>query len=406
LSLEIATCSSHDELAEALNAIGHYFGNQNTVEDAERFAQWIEVDRMHAARENGRAIGSAGAFTYELSVPGGATVPSAGVTVVGVLPTHRRRGVLTAMMRAQLDDVRARGESVAWLWASESTIYGRFGYGVASLVGKIELPRERTAFALPFEPRGTIRFVEADEALATFPGIQERALRERPGMFRRSRAWWETRRIADDPARRPSGLGPLHRMLLEIDGAPEAYAFYRVAPAFDSFVAIGSINVREAIGATPEALASVWRYLLDIDWTATVKAELLPIDHPLFLLLAEPRRMQMTLGDGLWVRLVDVGAALSARAYASDEPLVLDVRDAFCDWNAGRWRLAGGSAERTNDDAGLALDVADLGSVYLGGFTWHDLRAALRVDERVPGAVERADRVFGSWPKPWCPEIF
>jgi predicted acetyltransferase len=406
LSLEIATCSSHDELAEALNAIGHYFGNQNTVEDAERFAQWIEVDRMHAARENGRAIGSAGAFTYELSVPGGATVPSAGVTVVGVLPTHRRRGVLTAMMRAQLDDVRARGESVAWLWASESTIYGRFGYGVASLVGKIELPRERTAFALPFEPRGTIRFVEADEALATFPGIQERALRERPGMFRRSRAWWETRRIADDPARRPSGLGPLHRMLLEIDGAPEAYAFYRVAPAFDSFVAIGSINVREAIGATPEALASVWRYLLDIDWTATVKAELLPIDHPLFLLLAEPRRMQMTLGDGLWVRLVDVGAALSARAYASDEPLVLDVRDAFCDWNAGRWRLAGGSAERTNDDADLALDVADLGSVYLGGFTWHDLRAALRVDERVPGAVERADRVFGSWPKPWCPEIF
>jgi len=406
LSIDVVACNSHEELADALDAIGHYFAHQNTLEDAERFARWIEVDRMHAARENGRTVGGAGAFTYELSVPGGATVPSAGVTVVGVLPTYRRRGVLRAMMRAQLDDVRARGESVAWLWASESTIYGRYGYGVASLVGKIELPRERTAFALPFEPRGTIRFVDADEALATFPAIQDRAMRERPGMFRRSRAWWEMRRLGDDPARRPSGSGPLHRMLLEVDGEPEAYALYRVAPKFDSFVAIGSINVREAVAATHEGLAEIWRYLLDIDWTAAVKAELLPIDHPLFLLLADPRRMQMTVGDGLWVRLVDVGAALSGRTYPEAGELVFEVRDAFCDWNAGRWRLAGGRAERTDDDADLALDVADLGSVYLGGFTWHDLRAGLRVEERTAGAVERADRVFGSWPKPWCPEIF
>jgi predicted acetyltransferase len=248
--------------------------------------------------------------------------------------------------------------------------------------------------------------VDADEALATFPGIQDRAMLERPGMFRRSRAWWETRRLSDDPERRRPGTGPLHRMLLEIDGRPEAYALYRVASAFDSFVAIGSINVIEALGATPEALASIWRYLLDIDWTATVKADLLPVDHPLVLLLAEARRMKTTVGDGLWVRLVDVGAALSARGYVSDEPLVLDVHDAFCDWNAGRWRIAEGRAERTDDDADIALDVADLGTVYLGGFTWRDLRAALRVEERNDGAIERADRVFGSWPKPWCPEIF
>jgi predicted acetyltransferase len=195
-------------------------------------------------------------------------------------------------------------------------------------------------------------------------------------------------------------------MLLEVDGEPEAYALYRVASSFEGFVASGSINVIEALGATPEALASIWRYLLDIDWTAKVKADLLPIDHPLFLLLAEARRMKLTVGDGIWVRLVDVGAALSARAYASDEPLVLDVRDAFCDWNAGRWRLADGNVDRTDDDADLTLDVADLGSVYLGGFTWRDLHAALRVEPHAAGAVERADRVFGSWPKPWCPEIF
>ena len=116
--------------------------------------------------------------------------------------------------------------------------------------------------------------------------------------------------------------------------------------------------------------------------------------------------MRYRVYDGVWVRLVDVGAALSARAYASDEAVVLELRDAFCGWNEGRWRVAGGRAERTGDEPDLALDVADLGSVYLGGFTWRELRAALRVEERAAGAVERADRIFGSWPKPWCPEIF
>ena len=202
VAVEIRPCTSHEELAGALNAISHYFGHVNTVEDAERFANWIEVERMHAAWDDGRVVGGAGAFTYDLSVPGGATVPSAGVTVVGVLPTHRRRGILSAMMRAQLDDVRARGESVAWLWASEAPIYTRYGYGLASLIGDIDLPRERTAFARPVERRGTFRFVDLDEALEAFPEVHEAALAQRPGMFRRTRAWWETRRLVESPFRR------------------------------------------------------------------------------------------------------------------------------------------------------------------------------------------------------------
>src|SRR5215212_4252713 len=141
MTLDVRPCRSHEELARALDAIGHYFGSQNTVEDAERFANWVEVERMHAAWEDGRIVGGAGAFSYDLSVPGGATVRSGGVTVVGVQPTHRRRGVLRAMMRAQLDDIRARGEPVSWLWASEAPIYTRFGYGLASLIGDIELAR-------------------------------------------------------------------------------------------------------------------------------------------------------------------------------------------------------------------------------------------------------------------------
>src|SRR5215210_3473689 len=406
VAVDVRPCQSHEELARALDGIGHYFGFQNTVEDAERFGNWIEVERMHAAWEDGAIVGGAGAFTFDLSVPGGATVPSGGVTVVGVQPTHRRRGVLRTMMRAQLDDVRARGEAVAWLLASEAPIYTRFGYGLASLMGDAELARERTAYARPLERRGSVRLLELDEALELIPPIHEAAMRARPGLFRRSRAWWETRRLADDPTRRRPGQGPLNRALLEVDGRPAAYALYRIASAFEHGSASGSVDVAEALAVDDAALGEIWRYLLDMDWTAWIKGHLLPIDHPLFLLLAEPRRMRFRVNDGVWVRLVDVGAALSARAYGDDSPLVLDVRDAFLPENESRWRLAGGRAERTDDEADLALDVGDLGSVYLGGFTWRDLRAALRVEELREGAVDRADRVFGSWPKPWCPEIF
>ena len=406
MTVDVRPCASHDELARALDAIGHYFGFQNTVEDAERFSSWIEVERMHAAWEDGAIVGGAGAFTYDLSVPGGATVPSGGVTVVGVQPTHRRRGILRAMMRAQLDDIRARGEAVAWLWASEAPIYTRFGYGLASLIGDVELARDRTAYARPIARRGTVRLLDLDEAVAAIPPIHEAAMRTRPGMFRRPRAWWETRRLADDPARRRPGHGPLNRALLEVDGRPAAYALYRMASAFEYGSASGSINVTEALAVDDASLAEIWRYLLDMDWTAWIKGDLLPVDHPLFLLLAEPRRLRFRVNDGVWVRLVDVGAALSARAYADDEPLVLDVRDVFVPENEGRWRLAGGVAERTDHEPDLSLDVGDLGSVYLGGFTWTQLRAGLRLEELRVGAVERADRVFGTWPKPWCPEIF
>src|SRR5438067_511273 len=144
MEIEVRPCASHEELRDALNAIGHYFGGENTVEDAQRFAQWIDIDRMHAAFDDGRIVGGAGAFSYRVSVPGGGSVGMGGTTVVGVLPTHRRRGVLTKMMRAQLEDCRARGEQGAYLWASEGTIYGRFGFGLSSRIGRMALPRERT----------------------------------------------------------------------------------------------------------------------------------------------------------------------------------------------------------------------------------------------------------------------
>lgn len=398
-------CADVDEFVDAIGAINHYGNWPLDRELAERFLRNHRLERMHAAREDGQIVGGVGAFDFELTVPGG-TVPTAGVTIVGVYPTHRRRGVLRALMKAQLEDVRERGEPVAALWASEEPIYGRFGYGMASLAGEITLPRERTSFARPVEPSGRARLVDADEALERFPSVYDRVRAETPGMLTRTREWWDLRRIADPPEFRGS-QGPKRYLVVDVDGQPEGYAFYRMQSSWEAGVPTGTLTVGEAMAVTPQATAEVWRYLLDMDWIGSVTAGLLPVDHALWFLLAEPRRMRYRAGDGLWVRLVDVGAALSARAYGAPEPLVLEVRDEFCAWNEGRWRVADGAAERTEDEPELRVGVAELGSVYLGGFRWAQLARAGRVEELQPGAVERADRIFATVaPAPWCPEIF
>ena len=182
MSFKVKPCTNLEEFGQAVFAIGQYFGMEPTEERLERFSKNLPIERMHAASENGTIVGGAGAFPFELTVPGG-TVSTAGVTVVGTFPTHRRRGVLRAMMRAQLDDVHARGEPVALLWASEDTIYGRFGYGMASQCAEVSIPRHRSAFARPLEREGTLRIVDADEALMLFPRVWDRVRRQTPGML-------------------------------------------------------------------------------------------------------------------------------------------------------------------------------------------------------------------------------
>jgi predicted acetyltransferase len=403
MDIEVRPCSSTEELRDALNVISHYFGNEHRLEDAERFAKWIEVERMHVAFADDRMIGGAGAFTFQMSVPGGALVPAAGITVVGVLPTHRRRGVLTALMKEQLADCRARGDYLAYLWASEATIYGRFGYGLASRMGGISLAKERTRFAAPFEPRGRVRLVELEEAARMFPPLYEQVVAQRPGMFVRSKEWWETRKLFDDPARRQGG--PKNRVLLELDGRPVGYAIYNVKQDWAGGVSKGVVNIVEVVAPTPDAARELWRWLFDFDWTSEFKANLLPLDHELFMLVAEPRRLQFTIDDGLWVRLIDVGRALSARTYNAGE-IVLEVADALMSENAGRWRVTSSGAERTDDAADLSLDITGLGSVYLGGFTFDTLVRGSRAQELTEHAAARADALFRTSTEPWCAEIF
>ena len=399
---DIRPTADREEFGRALNGIQQYFGGPPTEEQVERFMQFLPADRMHAAFDDGRIVGGAGAFPFEMSVPGG-MLGCGGVTVVGVYPTHRRRGALRAMMDTQLRDIHERGEPIAALWASEETIYGRYGYGIASWMGDIELPREWASFGTPLERRGRVRFVAPDEASPLLQPVWEELMRQRPGVFRRTDAWWRLRttRVPDEQKDNPSRY-----VVLEVDGEVQAYAIFKSEMKFGRGVPASVLNVREAIGTTPEATAEIWRFLLDIDWQATIKASLLPPDHPLFLLLANPRRADYKLIDALWVRLVDVGAALSGRAYAGTGSVVLGVRDAVCPWNEGTWRVSPEGAERTEGEAEIALDVSTLGAAFLGATSFTQLRGGLRLEEISHGAVERADALFSWRPLPWCPEIF
>jgi predicted acetyltransferase len=401
--IEVRPCADQDEYGRAIGAIGQYFNPPPGEEFFERWARTLPHERMHAAWEDGRIVGGAGAFPFELSVPGGGSLPCAGVTAVGVHPTHRRRGVLRSMMDTQLRDVHERGEPIAALWASEETIYGRFGYGIASWGGELRVPHEWDAFAEPLELAGTTRFVTPEEARSLFPPVYDAVRRERPGMTSRNEAWWEDRHLRQEE---DESNAPRRFVVLELDGEPQAYAIYRTHMSWEGGSATSRLVVREALGATPEAMAAIWRFLLDVDWMAAVEAHLVPPDHPLFLLLATPRRIRYRMADALWVRVVDLPAALAGRAYGEGGPLVLEVHDAICEWNDGRWKLEDGACERTDEEPDLVLEVSALGSAYLGATSFKQLRDALRVEERTAGAVERADALFAWRPLPWCLEIF
>jgi predicted acetyltransferase len=404
MAIEVRPTQDLDEYTAAVFAIGQYFGMVPTQERMERSVAQVGLERMHAGWSDGTIVGGAAAFTFRLTVPGG-DLPTAGVSVVGVYPTHRRRGVLRALMRAQLEDAHERGEPLAALWASEETIYGRFGYGLAAFCGEIAVPREYTTFVLRAEPEGTLRFLDPEDALDTVPPVFERVRLQWPGMFSRNHLWWRNREI-EDPEERREGAGPKRWVVYESGGSIDGYAVYRHKPGFEGGTSTAELHVVEALGATPAAMRDLWGYLLAIDWVATVKTQLIPPDHALFLLLATPRRLRYRMGDGIWVRLVNIGPALSGRKYSADGAIVFDVTDDFCPWNEGRWKLEGGTAERTSDDADLKLPVQSLGSAFLGGVSFAALARAGRVEELRDGAIGRADALFRWDRHPWCPEIF
>jgi predicted acetyltransferase len=370
-----------------------------------------ELDRSLALVDGDRVAATAGIYSLEMSVPGG-VVPTAGITWVTVAPTHRRRGVLTAMMRRQLDEVHAAGrEPVAALWAAEASIYGRFGYAPAAYRGGWHGAAARLRLRPDVDcGTGTVRLVEPDEFRPAAVTLHDQVRRSVPGNMARPDGWW-LRELRDRPEHRDGGPALQLALHTEGDGTVTGYARYRLKGRDDEYSdPDGTMTVGEVRATTPTAYAALWRFLLSHDLVRTVEAPNASPDDPVRHLLADPRAWRARPTDSLWVRLVDVGAALSARRYPTRLDMVIEVRDRFCDWNDGRWHVwghpAGAFCDRTDRDPDLVLDIEALSAAYLGGVSLATLQGAGRVTEISPGAVVQAATAF-RWPvTPWCPDSF
>jgi predicted acetyltransferase len=395
-------------LEPVLRAVEAAFGEDATPQAIASWSRILERERTYAVRDGTAVVGGGSVYTFGLSIPGG-SLPAGGLTAVGVLPSHRRRGALRALMRQVIDDGIARGEPIGVLWASEGAIYGRYGYGLAALRCTVTAPRHQIAFRPPVPEHGRIRLVDAAEALRLLPPVWERFAQETPGLFRRSEGWWE-HEVLDDAEWRRGGAGPRFIPVLEVDGRVEGYAFYRMRPEWDHLGPRNVLEVRELIAPDPAAELALWRFVFEMDLVATIKALNVPVDTPLFLRTQEPRRLGMTMGDGLWLRLLDLPSALGARAWAADGGVVVEVQDDLVRAVAGRWRFEAsggrGGAERTSAPAELHLGVAELSSLFLGGTRAVDLVRAGRLTAADTTAPGRLDAMLAVSRRPWCPAIF
>jgi predicted acetyltransferase len=403
MDVEIRTIAE-DEFEECARSLELAFSGRPAPEDLARERLVAEMDRWLGAFEDGRIVGSAVAASYTITVPGGAQVAAAGVTAVGVQPTHRRRGINTVLMRAQLDAIHERGEAIAMLYASEGGIYGRYGYGLAAFLGEFKFQTGRSAFIRGYRPTGRVRLLEREEALSSMRPVYDEAQRRRPGMVALDDRWWKWlffEHEKDEPS-----FFAVH----DTDGVADAFAVYRVKHEWPDSIPGLELTVNRLIATTPPAYADIWRYLFDIDLVQSVNAWNRPVDEPLFLLMQEPRRLRFRTSDGLYIRLVDVPAALEARGYVGEGRLVMDVQDPFCPWNEGRYTLEveGGAARctRTEGEPDIACSATDLGATYLGGVTFRQLHRAGRVDELHPGTLARADALFAGDLAPWNPFVF
>ena len=394
-------------------------------------------DRAAAGGAGAHIVGGAHSHLLEMSLPGGSAAPVAGVANVAVQPTHRRRGVMSMMMRHQLHDCHARGEPLAALFASESGIYGRFGYGIGSFHEQWRIDRHHTAYARPPDRNHAraaaarhIAFVDPADILDELPAVFRRATAGRPAVFQRAAHHWQ--QAADDPEHRQGGPGGLfYAACRNDDGHIEGYAVYRTRRPV--------VIVQELMTTTVAAAAALWRFCFDTDLMETTEALKRPLDDPLPWLLADPRRLQRTTRDGLWLRIIDARHALTLRRYDALGRLTLQIQDDLCPWNTTPLTLettpdtaADAAASDANADDADAADAAShapdtgahaecrptrsapeititvsaLASAYLGAATFTTLARAGLAEEHTPGALQKADRMFAVTLQPWTPYNF
>lgn len=399
--------------ADMIEVTSWAFSGDPKPEDLEQLADVIPFSRATAvevddARE-GAALALAGvsaAYTFAMRVPGGAAVPVAGLTWVGVHPGHRRRGLLRAMIAEHLAQARARGEVASALWAAEAAIYQRFGYGLAARHVDVRVPRGATLRPVPGSEALRVRLERLDlERHGTAVAAIQGSL-PRPGSMGIDHAETLRSRFGDPPE--PGHQEKLRIVLVEeSDGTPVAYAMFRRTGTWEDGIPAGVVHAREMGALTPAAAHRLWSVLLDLDLMSTVEADPLAWDDPVLWMLEDVRGARLRSKDNLWLRLVDVPAALAARTYLADVDAVIEVDDALVPENAGRWRLkvrdgVGSVAPAPGAEPDVALGIQELGAAYLGGVSLTSLAAAGLVEERRAGALARLSAALGSDVAPVC----
>jgi predicted acetyltransferase len=386
------------------------FGEHMLPQELELHRQTLEWDRAFAAYDGDRIVGTAAVFAMQLTVPGSQLVPAGGISWVGVLPTHRRRGLLRDLMTAALDAIEIRREPVSILLASESRIYGRFGFGAATRGVGFQIDRAHAAFLQTPHAAGHVRLVPKDTAAVLLPLVYEEFRVAQAGAIDRPAWWWKT--YFADVEREQGGAGERFYAIHDgPSGTPDGYVAYRIKEsAKKGWAATGlpdsTLIVEECVSRDPEVQGLLWHFCLNTDLVSTITASHVPVDDPLWWRLADPRRMMVTrLIDGLWVRLLDVSAALAARRYGVADSIAIRVLDRLRPGIEGTYQLDGApdsaTCRRANLPADLLMDVAQLGAAYLGGASFRSMARAGLVKEATPGAIARADLMFRAEPAPW-----
>ena len=361
----------------------------------------LEPDRTFAAFDDGRIVGCAGVFTQRMVVPGGGLVPTSGITFVGVLPTHRRRGIFRELMNRMCAQALERGEVVTTLFASEAAIYGGFGFAAAAHHLEFDVALDRVRWAPGTGPTGRVTLRSREEAMPAMRAIYDRAFRMRPGALEVDDRWMEVGFW--EPSKDEERL--FYAVHEDDAGTPDAFAMYGTKHEWPRGLPSAEMTVKRHVAATPVAGASLWRFLFDVDLVSRVKTWSRPVDDPLLLQLTEPRSLRPELTDALFLRPLRVEGALAARGYASDGRVVLEVSDSFLPVNDGTYELVVDQGvpvcRRVEGPADVACSVHAIGSTYLGAFTWAALAAAGLLEVRTPGALDTLDAMFRTDVAPW-----
>ena len=389
---------AEDEFQEWSRTEARGFSFHATEDYIRRSRSVAELDRSFGAFEGGQTVGATTTRTSGITIPGG--MAGLGfIDDVSVLPTHRRLGILTRMMRAQLDQIHERGEPFAALTASESTIYERFGFGIASWSNEWSIDRHHTAMKLPPSAGGRVSYIDAETAQSEWPKLHKRIGRTRIGMVHYNSAYWRLALWDSEEQRR--GASEFFHVAHVREGQIDGLCSYRIRE--------DEVLVAFLLGVGAEVEAELWRYCFGIDLMTTIKAFVRPVDDPLPWRLVDRRRLRQSSGDHMWLRLIDVKAALEARRYESVGVITLKVSDNFCPWNDGVYTLEAGrdgavyvSTDRTPD---LYLSASDLAAVYLGGTSISTLVRAGRVNTEGKAALDLADRMFRTQRAPWFVEL-